>query len=102
MKTRTKTFKREDIKNAAWEDTDENYPLMLEHKGKWVADGKYQYQECILRDMATGLYYIFNVSRSGSPFTDYEYDIEYAPDEIELTEVVKSTKAIVVWIPVKG
>lgn len=96
-----KTFKKVDIKNAAWDDYDDDAPLVLEHEGPWSAEGKYQYQECILRDTATGLFYSYNVGRSGSPFTDYDYTIDYEPDEIELVQVALVTKVIKVWAAVE-
>ena len=97
----TKTFKKQDIQNAVCEDTDETSPLVLEHAGPWVDEGKYQYQENILKETATGVFYTFSLSKSGSYFTDFTYNFEWLKDEVELTEVIKSTKSIVIWIPVE-
>lgn len=95
-----KAFKKEDIRAAIWQDTDENSPLVLEHAGQWIDKGKYQYQENILKETVTGKFYRYLLSKSGSYFTDYIYSFEWAEDEIKLTEVYKSTKIVEVWLGV--
>jgi len=93
-----KTFTKQDIENAVFEDLPEDPPLEVEHRGEWISSGKYQDQEVILRDTTTQKFYVFHHSRSGSPFSDYYYTLEDKPDEVELTEVVKTTKVIEVWV----
>ena len=61
-------------------------------------EGKYQYQENILKETATGVFYTFSLSKSGSYFTDFTYNFEWLEDEVELTQVVKTTKVIEVWV----
>ena len=99
---RIKTFKKSDIKAAVNEDTDENSPLVLIEAGKWEDGGKYQYQENVLKETATGLFYNFCLSRAGSYFTEYILNFEWLEDKIELIEVAKTTKVIEVWTVVKN
>ena len=101
MKTKTKTFKKVDIQAAVWKNTDEDSPLILEHAGEWLDKGKYQCQENILKDTTTGKIYRFDLSKSGSHFTEYTYCWEWLADEIKLTEVVEGTKTIIVWLAVE-
>lgn len=92
-----KTFKKEDIQAAVRQNTDESSPLILEHAGQWVDEGKYQHQENILKETATGLFYCYGLSKSGSYFSDFTYSFEWDPDEIELARVTKTTKVVEVW-----
>lgn len=99
----TKTFKKVDIEAAVWgEAVDDSFPLALIDVGKWIDEGKYQRQENILQDTSTGLFYCYLLSKSGSYFTDFVYSFEWEEDEIELTEVVKITKVIEVWVAAEG
>jgi len=93
-----KTFTKQDVQAAVWHHTDESSPLVLQCAGKWEDEGKYQYQENILKETATGAFYAFGLSKSGSHFTEYTYSFEWMEDEIELTEVVKTTKVVEVWV----
>ena len=96
-----KTFKKVNIEAAVNEDTDETSPLVLKHAGEWLDGGKYQYQENILKETATGLFYRYGLSKSGSYFTDFTYSLEWEDYEIELVEVAKATKVIEVWVSVE-
>jgi len=96
-----KTFKKEDIEAAVNNDTDENSPLVLEHTERWIDEGKFQYQENILKETSTGLFYSYGLSKSGSYFTDFIYSFEWEEDEIELVQVTPVTKVIKVWTPVE-
>ena len=96
----TKIFKKEDIEAAVNEDTDKDSPLVLEGAGKWIDEGKYQFQENILKETATGLFYSYGLSKSGSHFTEFTYSFEWEEDEIELVQVALVTKVIRVWAAV--
>ena len=62
--------------------------------GDWVAEHKYQYRDVIIQ--FEDKYYSINESRSGSPFSDYEYD---EPTICEVTPVEK-TIVVKTWVPV--
>ena len=62
----------------------------LVEEDNWDADGKYQSKEVIFN--YGGLTWVAYMSRSGSPFTDYEYD---HPEEA--TQVQAVEKTITVW-----
>ena len=48
-------------------------------EGKWVQDYKYQHKESVVKHVPTGKYYQYEISRSGSPFTDWYYSyVHYA------------------------
>lgn len=54
----------------------------------WNDQGKYQFQPVIIEHLDSGGFYQFNVSRSGSYFTDYEYNLPttaYKVKKIERT-----------------
>lgn len=63
-------------------------------EGNWSQGAKYQIQENVVLHIPTGKYYQYEISRSGSPFTDWEYSYTYG-DFPELYEVEKKTHTIV-------
>ena len=93
-----KQFDRQAVLDVAWEEVDSDVFELVE-MGKWVSEGKYEYQNVILKEKATGKYYRFSHSRSGSYHTDYTYDWEYGGrgDTFELTEVEPVEKTVIYW-----
>lgn len=63
------------------------------NKGEWEQDGKYQNCDFRFKDTTTDLIYQGSVTRSGSPFTDWNYmsDIgcndEYTLSPVEEVEI---------------
>lgn len=90
-----KAFSKADVEEAYFGGG--NGVLENVHEGEFEQDGKMQSQEVIFRERATGKFYQYWGSRSGSPFTDWYYSIEDEPNEIELVEVAKATKTIEYW-----
>lgn len=90
-------FRKEDLLLILEEDPPEGFEIVEEDA--WVQDGKYQYKDTIFSYQ--GKYYELTESRSGSPFTDWEYDSEYWPDEKEVPEVEKVPTTIYQWKEVK-
>ena len=88
-------FKLSDIRDTIWAEATD--PLELIESGQWVDEGKYQRQKNILKDIMTGKLYCYELSKSGSHFTDFMFSFEWDPDEIELGEVEKATKVITYW-----
>jgi hypothetical protein len=95
----TKKFKSEDIKEVT--DSGEVEGLTLIEDGEWVSEGKYDYRESIIRDDNTGKFYNVGEGRSGSYFTDYYYDSEDWPEELELNEVAKVEVKKYEWVIVR-
>lgn len=67
---------------------------------KWVQNGKYQYGRLIYFNSSYNAHYALDISRSGSPYTDWYYDYEDMK-EIELYRVTKKERIITEWIIVK-
>lgn len=74
----------------------EDYELV--EGSDWTQDYKYQQQTAIVFHKPTGKYYEGTVSRSGSPFTDWEYDSDQTLYEVEKHE---ETRVVVTWKAVK-
>ena len=59
-------------KGESFEFEGKVYTLIEE--GDWIDEGKYDFRDIIF--MVDGKYYRHELSRSGSYFTDYEYDYD--------------------------
>ena len=70
-------------------------------EGEWTQDSKMQYQEFIIKHLETGKFYSFEHSRSGSPFTEWDYDMREYPREYKLDEVEKKEVTTIKWVLVK-
>lgn len=57
----------------------------LLEKGEWIDDGKYSIRMVIFT--CDGKNYMFYVSRSGSYFTEYNYDFDTEAHEVEKVAV---------------
>ena len=62
-------------------------------EGEWTQDHKYQHKESVVKHVPTGKYYHYEISRSGSPFTDWYYSYEDG-DFPDLVEVEKKERVI--------
>ena len=58
----------------------------------WEVDYKWQHCEVIVKQLSTGKFFSYPLSRSGSPYSDYYYS--YEDGGVELTEVQKVKKVI--------
>jgi hypothetical protein len=65
----------------------------------WEDEGKYSFQTYIFKH--NNKYYSISDSRSGSYFSDYNYDSEYWDDEVECDEVEKKEKITYEWVTIK-
>lgn len=70
--------------SGVWEVVDE---------GEWTQDYKYQHIQSVVKHIPTGKFYQYELSRSGSPFTDWYYSYEDG-DYPELFEVVQAERVI--------
>jgi hypothetical protein len=80
-----------------WEDNCDDYTFI--ESSKFESDGKWEHAYCIFQH--NDKTYRFYVSRSGSYYTEYTYDWEYA-DEIDCEEVIKVEKVIEEWEAING
>lgn len=67
-------------------DGSEEFEIIEE--SDWVSQGKYDYSNIVFKDK-NGDFFILNLSRCGSYFTDYEYDYE-----LECPQVKKVKKMV--------
>jgi hypothetical protein len=63
--------------------------------GEWIDDGKYQHKEFIFT--YGGKFYCMYITRSGSYFTDYDYQIDGADEVVKITETVTIER----WVTVE-
>ncbi len=82
-----KKFNTKEIQECLWEDETDN--LRLVEEGSWISGGKEEHCKMIFEDLSTSKTFMYDISRTGSPFTDWTYSFEYESDEIECTEVKK-------------
>ncbi|WP_240514576.1 deoxynucleoside kinase [Bacillus wiedmannii] len=84
-------------KDIMWGDYDPEKYELVEDAEDWEVDGKYQNSSIIFKHKASGKHYKYYVTRSGSPFTDYEYYFDDDVFEVEYKEEVKLVKG---WVSV--
>ena len=58
----------------------------------WEVDCKWQHCEVIVKQISTGKFFSYPLSRSGSPYSEYYYS--YEDGGVTLTEVQKVKKVI--------
>jgi len=68
--------------------------IIIVEEGEWIQDGKCQYRSRIFE--VDGKYWEYYQSRSGSPFTDWEYEESDEAIQVERKEVTR-----VIWEPVE-
>lgn len=79
----------EEMQEAFSEEASEDVGFELIVDGDWVSEGKYDLKESIYKNLETGKFYVSCSSRSGSYFSDYEYE---GPEElVEVTPVETTT-----------
>lgn len=66
--------------------------------GDWVSDGKYDTQYCIVQNNQSGKYYQYQLTRSGSYYSDYWYSHQ-EDGGVDLNEVIpmEETVTIIRW-----
>ena len=96
------TISKEAIEDIMWSSVgpSDSGAFIIVHEGEWTQDGKCQYQEIIFKNTGDTKCYSFNISRSGSPFTDWHYDTEYM-EEMTCTEVEEVEIITKMWRAVK-
>jgi len=64
-------------------------------RGAWDDEGKYQYLPIYIKSKKTDKVYVFNVQRSGSYFSDYNYEFDEDAHEVEEKEVTHTVWSLV-------
>lgn len=82
---------RQQTKDMIYNEGSDELGLVLHKEGDWSVDHKYQHQELIYFQESTGKYYSMQISRSGSPFTDYYYSYEDSGSELCEVKLVEIT-----------
>jgi hypothetical protein len=90
-------FKKDDLLELEDGEAPEGFEIVSD--GDWSVDCKYQHRDIIFSH--GGKFYRLVSTRSGSPFTDYEYDSQWWDDEVECAEVESAEKITTYWRVVK-
>lgn len=83
-----KKFKTKEVEECLWEGETDNFKLVEEDA--WINEGKDEYCKIIFEELSTKKTFMYIVSRTGPPFTDWIYSFEWESDEIECSEVEKA------------
>ncbi len=87
------TLTEEEARSLASEDLD-GYKRV--ERGEWICDGKWEYQDLVFEHLETGKFYLQTNARSGSEFTDYEYEADTELQQVEEKQIIVKK-----WLPVK-
>lgn len=84
-------FPKDEMREVIDLDKNEEYgKYKLIEEGDWDDEGKYQYKEIVFTHVNhPGKFFSIVIERSGSYFSEYEYNYNYWGDEVEVTEVKK-------------
>ena len=83
--------------------SEDSFRFKLIDNGEWQQDGKSQYCRFIFKDITTDLLYSAWIGRSGSPFTEWIYDSDHMPDELNNLSPVELKEIVVKeWVVIKN
>lgn len=86
----TITLTQEQFRDLVREETLDDFEQV--ESSDWEVDYKWQHCEVIVKQLSTGKFFSYPLSRSGSPYSDYYYS--YEDGGVTLTEVQKVKKVI--------
>ena len=69
------------------ENNIEGFEYEIEEELDWEDDGKYQFGGCVFKH--NDKFYLINVTRSGSYFSDYEFQFGDKVREVKKIQVIK-------------
>lgn len=84
------TLTQEQFRNLAREEYLDDFEQV--ESSDWEVDYKWQHCEVIVKQLSTGKFFSYPLSRSGSPYSDYYYS--YEDGGVTLTEVQKVKKVV--------
>lgn len=90
---------KEDLEDIIWssEGPSDSGKHFLVEKGEWSQEGKYQNQSIVFKITGGTKCYMLSHSRSGSPFTDWNYDIQEDYHDGDCDEVEERDVIIKTW-----
>lgn len=89
---------QEEFELLVWEGLDEYEPV---EDSDWVVDYKWQHKECVVKSNTTGKFYLYTLSRSGSPYSDYYFSYEDGDTELQEVELQEKTVVVKEWVAIK-
>ena len=84
------TLTQEQFRDLVREETLDDFEQV--ESSDWEVDYKWQHCEVIVKQLSTGKFFSYPLSRSGSPYSDYYYS--YEDGGVTLTEVQKVKKVV--------
>lgn len=88
---------QEELKEIYWLDVGETEKsITIVEKGDWIADNKYEWQRIIFKK--NDKFWSLHHNRSGSPFTDWYYEIREGNHDGECFEVEQVEVKIKKWV----
>lgn len=91
---------REQTREIWREEGSDELDLVLHEEGEWDVDHKYQFITNIYFQQSTGKYFSMDVSKSGSPFTDWHYSFEDSGSLLNEVKLVERQIVTKTWEPV--
>lgn len=88
---------REQTRYLFREEGSDDLDLVLHEEGDWEVDCKYQHMTNIYFQESTGKYFSMDISRSGSPFTDWYYSYEDSGSELIEVKLVEKVTVVKSW-----
>lgn len=88
---------REETRYLFREEGSDDLGLVLHEEGDWEVDCKYQHMTNIYFQESTGKYFSMDISRSGSPFTDWYYSYEDSGSELIEVKLVEKVTVVKSW-----
>ncbi len=89
---------QEEFKLLVWEGLDEYEPI---EDGSWEVEYEWQHQGRVVKSNTTGKFYLYTLSRSGSPYSDYYFSYEDGGTELQEVELQEKTIVVKEWVAVK-
>lgn len=90
-------FPKDTMKAIIFGDSPDGFECVEE--GDWISEGKYECAEYIFL-APDEKHYAISCGRTGSYFTDWDYDCEYWDEEVEVNEVELKEVVKMEWVSV--
>lgn len=88
-------YKFDELVELTNNDSTNDNEITVVERSEWEDDGKVAYMRIVVKDAVTNKHYSFHISRTGSYYTDYEYDMYDYPSEVKAKQVIKT-----IWVSV--
>jgi len=91
----TREIATKDLLDLLDDEVAEAGGFKVHHEGGWISNDKYEYRDIIFQEIATGKFYKYVDSRSGSYYTDYHYSRDYTTATVFNIEEVKPVEVTI-------